>query len=81
MKSCDLISPLARLQRAAARLNQQWSKTQEHWTDKNRKDFEEAHVQPVAPLVQMTSAAVQKLSELLQQAERDCGDEAASDYF
>jgi hypothetical protein len=75
MKTWDLQTGVIRLTRSTKNLREQWSATKEYWNDQNRRDFEKNHLDPIAPTVTLTLAAVQRLSELLEQAWRDCSDE------
>ena len=75
MKSWDLQTGVIRLTRAAKQLRDRWSETKEQWNDQNRRDFERNHLEPLAPEITLTLAAVQRLAEVLEQARRDCVDE------
>ena len=75
MKSWDLQTGVIRLTRAAKQLRDRWSEIKEHWNDQNRRDFERNHLEPLAPEITLTLAAVQRLAEVLEQARRDCVDE------
>jgi hypothetical protein len=75
MRICDLNTGAIRLTRAAKKLRDQWLATQEHWSDQNQRDFERNHLNPIAPEITLTLAAVQRLAEVLEQAERECSDE------
>ena len=71
MRICDLQSSSTRLQRAARDLNEHWTNTKEYWHDQTSSDFEESHVKPLLPEIAMALSAVNRLHELLEQAERD----------
>ena len=75
MRICDLHTGSIRLTRAAKSLRDQWLDTKDHWNDQNRRDFEQNHLEPLAPEITLTLAAVQRLAEVLEQAERECSDE------
>ena len=75
MKAWDLQTGVIRLTRAAKQLRDRWSEIKEHWNDQNRRDFERNHLEPLAPEITLTLAAVQRLAEVLEQARRDCVDE------
>ena len=75
MRICDLHTGRILLTRAAKQLRDQWVATSEYWQDLKHSRFEEDHLQPVAPQVTLLLAAVQRLSESLEQMERDCSDE------
>jgi hypothetical protein len=75
VRICDLHTGAIRLTRSASKLREQWLATQEHWNDQMRRDFERNHLEPLAPEITLTLAAIQRLGELLEQAERECSDE------
>lgn len=75
MRICDLQTGTIRLTRAAKRLRDQWLMTKEHWRDENSRTFERDHLDPLAPAITLTLAAVQRLAEVLEQAERECSEE------
>jgi hypothetical protein len=76
MRICDLTTSATQLQRAHKHLHDRWAATKELWNDPVSRDFEEKHLQPIFPQIQLTLAAIQKLAEILDDAERDCRDEA-----
>jgi hypothetical protein len=75
MKICDLHTGVIRLSRAARDLRDQWLQTKDDWHDQNRRDIERNHLEPLAPEITLTLAAIQRLAEVLEQAERECSDE------
>jgi len=75
MRICDLHSGRNRLTRAARDLRAQWLETVEHWRDDNSHQFEERHLEPLAPQITLMVAAIQRMHDVLNQAERDCWDE------
>ena len=75
MRICDLHTGRNLLTRSAKRLREQWQRTAEHWTDENRLEFEQRHLQPLAPRVKLLLTAVHSLSDILEQAQRECCDE------
>jgi len=75
MRICDLQTGKIRLSRAAKLLRDQWDQTCDHWDDANRRDFEQNHLQPLSPQITLMLAAVHRLAEVLQQAERECSDD------
>ena len=74
MKICDLSSGAGQLTRAANKLRERWADTKNHWNDENSRQLEEHHLQPLVPQIQMTLAALQRLAEVLERAERECED-------
>jgi len=78
MKVCDLYTGGSQLKRAAKTLKERWQLTQEHWNDKTSQEFEEKYIQPLLPEITQALASVYELSELLEQAERECNDQSES---
>jgi hypothetical protein len=76
MRICDLHTGAVRLTRAAKKLRDRWAAAKEHWDDQNRRDFEQNHLEPLTPDITLTLAAVQRLAEMLERAERECSDDA-----
>jgi len=74
MRLCDLSTGLGKLMKAAKRLKEQWELTKPHWRDQNAADFEQTHLQPLIPQLTLTTAAVNRLAEILTEVERDCTD-------
>lgn len=74
MKHCDLTSSVGRMNKAMATLREKWLQTKEHWNDAASREFEEKHLQPLIPQMQFTIAAVQRLAEVIEKAEKDCED-------
>lgn len=75
MRICDLHTGRICLTRAFKRLQDQWQATTDHWDDANTRELERHHVQPLGPQVSLMLAAVHRMQEILEQAERDCLDE------
>lgn len=71
MAICDLSTGVARLTRAAKRLREEWEITKAHWHDQNAADFEQNHLFPITPQVNLTTAAVNRLAALLVQMGRE----------
>lgn len=78
MRVCDLHTGSIRLGRAAKDLREQWTDTIEYWNDANRHDFERNHLQEIAPQITLMVAAINRLSEVLEKAERELTDERST---
>lgn len=74
MKCCDLASGVGRLQRSAAQLKEQWRLAKEQWDDKASKRFQEDYLQSLPSQITLSVAAVYKLADALEQAERELED-------
>ncbi len=72
MRQADFISPAARLEDALTRLEQAWQQTKEHWTDPVSQTVEEDYLVPLHNQVSMMLDAVNKISEVMGNAEREC---------
>ncbi|MFV1964373.1 MAG: hypothetical protein ACC628_03040 [Pirellulaceae bacterium] len=75
MRMCDLNTGVIRLTRSAKTLRDHWLDAKEHWNDRNSREFEQTHLEPLAPEITLTLAAVQRLAEVLEQAECECSEE------
>ena len=75
MRICDLNTGAMQLTKAAKRLREQWELTRPFWNDQNAVDFEREFLQPLSPQLTMTLAVVNRMAQLLEQAERECWDE------
>lgn len=74
MKICDLQTSVGRLQKETKRLRDHWEQTKKHWQDQAAQDFEEKYLAPLIPALQVTLAAVYELVEVIEEAEKQCGD-------
>ena len=75
MKTIDLTSGLAQIQRAAAQLKEQWGEAKSIWNDEASRTFQEEFLQPLLPELQLTVTAIQRLADVLVKAEKECQDE------
>ena len=72
---CDLITPATRLQKAMKRLQDRWLDTQEQWDDSVSRRFQEKHLDPIVPQMQLTLAAIHELKRVLDEAVADTRDD------
>lgn len=72
MRRADFISPAARLQDALTRLEHAWQQTREDWSDPVSETVEEDYLVPLHNQVSMMLDAVNKISEVMGRAEREC---------
>jgi hypothetical protein len=75
MKICDLQTSVGRLQKETKRLREHWEQTRQHWQDKAASDFEEKYLAPLIPTLKLTLAAIHEFSEVIEEAEKQCGDQ------
>jgi hypothetical protein len=76
MRVCDLNSGLGQLSNAFSQLRDRLAATKSEWDDATRKQFEEEHLNEIPGRMQLLVAAVQRLGEVLDRAEKDCSDRA-----
>lgn len=72
MKTGDLSGGLGQLRDSLELLQQAWAETREEWRDDNSQHFEEEYLRTLAVEVTRSYAAIQRLSDVLKTAERDC---------
>jgi hypothetical protein len=72
MRIADLTSGAARLRDAADVLAAKWAETQEFWKDDNSRSLEENQLRPLAGELSSALTAIQRLAEVLDQAQREC---------
>lgn len=74
MRVCDLLTGSGRLQRGATDLRDKWREAKEQWSDQSSREFEETYLVPLAPLITQVLAAVRRLADVMEQAEKECSD-------
>ena len=74
MHICDLVTGTKRLQKSSKLLKEKWDQTKEHWHDQTANEYEEKYLRPLGERVQLALAAVNRLTEVLQNAESDLED-------
>ena len=74
MRICNLADGLGQLTHAITDLNQQWTQTQQHWTDETSRQFEEGYLRSIPAQMQTLITAVQALTATVDKAARDLGD-------
>jgi hypothetical protein len=62
------------LKRAHGDLNEKWAETKTSWNDAMSRQFEEDHLRPLSPQMQLTLAAIHRFQAALADAEKDCAD-------
>jgi hypothetical protein len=76
MRIGNLEDGLGQLAHAVSDLNQRWAIVREHWTDDNSRQFEEKHLRPIQPQLQVLIAAAQGLAASIEKAVKDLDDRA-----
>lgn len=74
MKICDLNSGLGQLSQAYGKLKEKLVATREVWTDDAFRQFDQQRLNEIPARLQRLTAAVNQLVEVLQRAERECGE-------
>lgn len=72
MAVADIASPGSKIHKSLEDLQLAWAETTEHWHDDNSRKFEEDHLIPMALAIKLSLDAVNRMSEALSKAERDC---------
>ena len=78
MRCCDLVTGLSRMKRSTAKLKEKWLEMKAHWDDKASQDFEKNFLQTLPPQITLAAAAVHELRDVIEQAEKDLGDDQSS---
>lgn len=74
MRVCDLNSGLGQLGQAYAKLKLRLAETREVWTDQAFAQFEKERLNEIPTRLQRLTAAVNQLIEVVDRAERECGE-------
>ena len=72
MRHADFVSPAARLHDALIRLEHAWQAAKEHWSDPVSETVEEDYLIPLHNQVSLMLDAVNKVSDVMGRAEREC---------
>ncbi|MFO0913874.1 MAG: hypothetical protein U0795_13025 [Pirellulales bacterium] len=67
MKGFDFVSHAARIQRATKELRDHWEILGEVWHDGVQRRFEDRHLQPIQPQLQLAVTKIYEFAELVQQ--------------
>ncbi len=78
MRNWDLITAAAKLQEAQKTFRTVKADTAEQWNDEIYRNFDERFLVPLDQRVERMIAAIGRLSEMLNAAQRDCEDHTAS---
>lgn len=76
MRFCDLNTGLGALSQAVSQLKQRLAETRAHWNDDTSRQFQQTYLDPILPRMQLTVAAIQRLTEVLSKAEKELDDRA-----
>lgn len=70
----NLQAASGRLQDALDQLLLAWDQTREQWHDENARHIEEELLEPIAKELKASIPAIGQMSQLLQQAVRECNE-------
>ncbi len=73
MRSWDLTSGAAKLDLARQNLQAAGRTVEEYWTDETRRKFHDNYIESMEPKLVNLLDAIHRLSEVLANADRDCG--------
>lgn len=74
MRMCDLNSGLGQLSQAYGKLKERLIETRDVWTDDAFRKFDQQRLNDIPGRLQVLAAAVNRLTEVLTEAERECGE-------
>jgi uncharacterized protein YukE len=77
MRICDLATGAGQLQHAFGQLKERWRDARAHWDDEAARNFEETFLRPIPARLQHLVIAIDRLAQMVEQAERDCADRGA----
>lgn len=75
MRMADLWGGSSQLNDSFDALRAAWAETAARWDDSTSRRFYKERLEPLEPTTRRALAAIQRLAEVLAQAERDCRDE------
>jgi hypothetical protein len=74
MRVCDLSSGLGQLSQAYGKLKERLVETREVWSDAAFEQFDRERLNEIPNRLQRLTAAVNQLIEVVDRAERECGE-------
>ena len=75
MTICDLDSGVGQLSRAFTELKERLADVKSDWNDSRLQQFEQAFLTDVPSRMQLLVTAIERLSDFVDQAERECADQ------
>jgi hypothetical protein len=73
MKVCDLTSAAAKLDLAIQALKRKKAEAMAQWSDPVSRNLDQRFLAPLEPRFQRAMDAIDRLSQILAEAERQCG--------
>ena len=74
MTTCDVQGAVARLTDAFDSLRAAWAESGASWDDSASRRFEKERLEPLDPIIRRAIHSIQRLAEVLAQAERECSE-------
>ena len=74
MMRCDLDSGVGRLTKSLAELRERVQDVKTQWNDATMQQFEDNHLREIPARMRLLATAIERLSEVVAQAERECSD-------
>ena len=74
MTMCDVQGAVARLTDSYDSLRAAWADRAASWDDSASRRFEKERLEPLDPIMRRAIHAMQRLAEVLAQAERECSE-------
>ena len=74
MKVCDLTTGSTKLNLAMRTIREARELAKMFWDDQRSNEFYEEHIEPMEPKIKQGIEAVNRLTQVLAKAERECGD-------
>jgi uncharacterized protein YukE len=75
VKEWDLNAPAGKIELALKTLRTTLAAVESQWADQARRQFQETHLAAVEPNVRSMLDAISQLDDVLNAAQRQCGDE------
>ena len=79
MRSWDLTAGFARLSEGWEALQRANAAAAAEWNDLTNQHFQDQYYRPLEPKVRHALDAIRRLTEVLTRAQRECGDDNATD--
>jgi hypothetical protein len=79
MRSWDLTAGFARLSEGWEALQRANATAQSQWNDLTNQHFQDQYYRPLEPRVRHALDAIRRLTEVLNQAQRECGEDSSPD--
>ena len=72
MRRCDLSTGAGRIRHALENLETVWNESAAQWNDAVSHSFQERHLEPMMPRINLALDAIGRMDLLISEVERDC---------